>query len=199
LLCYVGEVEEGERAIAPFRALATPLADTVGQKPYPQMYEPAETGPDEEVARSLFIDTVDKGVAEKIVEHLRASTAPLAVAQIRVLGGAMARVSADATAFAHRERRIMVALGAVYERTEETAMHEEWVGTFAAALRQGDGGVYVNFLGDEGEARIREAYPRATFERLAEIKGRYDSTNLFRLNQNIPPATGGRAGLDAAS
>ena len=199
MLVYAGEVEEGERAIAPFRALATPLADTVGQKPYPQMYEPAEPGPDEEVARSLFIDTVDKGVAEKIVEHLRASTAPLAVAQIRVLGGAMARVSAGATAFAHRERRIMVALGAVYERPEETAMHEEWVGTFAAALRQGDGGVYVNFLGDEGEARIREAYPRATFERLAEIKGRYDSTNLFRLNQNIPPATGGRAGLDAAS
>lgn len=57
-------------------------------------------------------------------------------------------------------------------------------------MRQGDGGVYVNFLGDEGEARIREAYPGATFERLAEIKGRYDSTNLFRLNQNIPPATG---------
>jgi FAD/FMN-containing dehydrogenase len=199
LLCYAGEVDEGERAIAPFRALATPLADTVGPKPYPQMYEPAEPGPDEEVARSLFIDTVDSGVAEKIVEHLRASTAPLAVAQIRVLGGAMARVSADATAFTHRERGIMVALGAVYERAEETAMHEEWVGKFAAALRQGDGGVYVNFLGDEGKARIREAYPGATFERLAEIKGRYDSTNLFRLNQNIPPATGGRAGRDAAS
>jgi FAD/FMN-containing dehydrogenase len=199
LLCYAGEVDEGERAIAPFRALATPLADTVGPKPYPQMYEPAEPGPDEEVARSLFIDTVDSGVAEKIVEHLRASTAPLAVAQIRVLGGAMARVSADATAFTHRERGIMVALGAVYERAEETAMHEEWVGKFAAALRQGDGGVYVNFLGDEGKARIREAYPGATFERLAEIKGRYDSTNLFRLNQNIPPATGNRAGRDAAS
>src|SRR5215204_240094 len=199
LLCYAGEVDEGERAIAPFRALATPLADSVGPEPYPQMYEPAEPGPDEEVARSLFIDTVDSGVAEKIVEHLQASTAPLAVAQIRVLGGAMARVSADATAFTHRERGIMVALGAVYERPEETAMHEEWVGKFAAALRQGDGGVYVNFLGDEGEARIREAYPGATFERLAEIKGRYDSTNLFRLNQNIPPATGNRAGRDAAS
>jgi FAD/FMN-containing dehydrogenase len=199
LLCYAGEVDEGERAIAPFRELATPLADTVGRKPYPQMYEPAEPGPDEEVARSLFVDSFDSRVAQTIVEHLRASTAPLAVAQIRVLGGAMARVSADATAFTHRERGIMVALGAVYERPEETAMHEEWVGAFAAALREGDGGVYVNFLGDEGEARIREAYPGATFERLAEIKGRYDSRNLFRLNQNIPPATGSRAGRDAAS
>jgi hypothetical protein len=154
MLVYAGEVDEGERAIAPFRALATPLADTVGQKSYPQMYEPAEPGPDEEVARSLFIDTVDSGVAEKIVEHLRASTAPLAVAQIRVLGGAMARVPDEATAFAHRRRRIMVALGAVYERREETAEHEDWVTRFAAALEQGDTGVYVNFLGDEGEARV---------------------------------------------
>src|SRR5215213_10891287 len=199
MLVYAGEVDEGERAIAPFRALATPLADSVGPAPRPETYEPGKPRPDEEVARSLFIDTVDSGGAEKSVQHLQASTAPLAVAQIRVLGGAMARVSADATAFTHRERGIMVALGAVYERPEETAMHEEWVGKFAAALRQGDGGVYVNFLGDEGEARIREAYPRATFERLAAIKGRYDSTNLFRLNQNIPPATGGRAGRDAAS
>ena len=169
LLCYAGEVDEGERAIAPFRALVTPLADTVGPKPYPQMYEPAEPGPDEEVARSLFVDSFDSRVAQTIVEHLRASTAPLAVAQIRVLGGAMTRVSADATAFTHRERGIMVALGAVYERPEETATHEEWVGRFAAALRQGDGGVCVRFLGDEAR-RASVRHIGATFERLAEIK-----------------------------
>ena len=83
----------------------------------------------------------------------------------------------------------MVALGAVYERREETAEHEDWVTRFAAALEQGDTGVYVNFLGDEGEARVRAAYPGSTWERLVEIKGRYDPTNLFRLNQNIPTAT----------
>src|SRR5918994_5884700 len=87
MLVYTGEVEAGERAIAPFRALATPLADTVGPKPYPQMYEPAGPGPDEEVARSLFIDSVDSSVAETIFEYLQASTAPLAVAQLPGLGG----------------------------------------------------------------------------------------------------------------
>jgi FAD/FMN-containing dehydrogenase len=189
MLVYTGEVEAGERAIAPFRALATPLADTVGPKPYPQMYEPTGPGPDEEVARSLFIDSVDSRVAETIVEHLQASSAPLAVAQLRVLGGAMARVPAEATAFAHRKRQIMVALGAVYEHREEEAVHEDWVTSFAAALGQGDAGVYVNFLGDEGEGRVREAYPGSTWDRLAAIKGRYDPTNLFRLNQNIAPAT----------
>ena len=86
----------------------------------------------------------------------------------------------------------MVNVAALYERPNEATVHEDWVTTFAAALRQGEGGAYVNFLGDEGEGRIREAYPGSTFERLAAIKGRYDPTNLFRLNQTIPPATEGR-------
>ena len=188
MMVYAGEVGKSGRAIAPFRSLAKPLVDTVGPKPYPEMYEPMGPGPDEEVARSLFMDSFGGGAAETIVEYLRASSAPMAVAQLRVLGGAMARVPAEATAFAHRERRIMVALGAVYERRVERAEHKDWVTRFAAALEHGDGGVYVNFLGDEGDGRVRAAYPGSTWDRLAEIKGRYDPTNLFSLNQNIPPA-----------
>src|ERR671917_142077 len=192
MMVYAGEVDEGERVVAPFRALATPLIDTVGPKPFPEVDEPMGPGPDEEVARSLFMDSFDGNAAETIVEYLRASSAPMAVAQLRTLGGAMARVPVGATAFAHRRRRIMVALGAVYARREETAEHEDWVTRFAAALEQGDAGVYVNFLGDEGEGRVREAYPASTWDRLARIKGRYDPTNLYRLNQNIAPATEGR-------
>jgi hypothetical protein len=101
------------------------------------------------------LDAVDERAATEIVEQLEASTAQFAVAQLRVLGGAMARVPVEATAFAHRARRVMVALGAVYERAEETPAHEEWVTRFAAALSDGRPGVYVNFLGDEGEARAR--------------------------------------------
>jgi FAD/FMN-containing dehydrogenase len=138
----------------------------------------------------MFTDVVDPGRAESVIDHLRASTASMAVAQFRVLGGAMARVAPDATAFAHRGRRIMVNVAALYERREEADVHEAWVARLAAALRQGDPGVYVNFLGDEGSERIREAYPGSTWERLRAIKRRYDPTNLFRLNQNIPPAAG---------
>jgi FAD/FMN-containing dehydrogenase len=193
LLCWAGEVEAGERAVARFRGLATPFADMVRPMPYPEIYQFTEggPGPDHEAARSLFLDAVDGATAETIVEHLRASTAPLAVAQLRVLGGAMARVPADATAFAHRGRRIMAALGAVWERPEEAATHQAWVTGFAAALRQGDPDVYVNFVGDEGPARVREAYPGSTWERLAAVKRRYDPGNLFRRNQNIPPAPPG--------
>jgi FAD/FMN-containing dehydrogenase len=190
MLVYAGESEAGERVIAPFRALGTPIADMVKPIRYPEIYPPEE-GDYHPVAsaRTMFLDTIDRPVAETIVEYLQASSAQMAVAQIRVLGGAMARVPAGATAFAHRSSRIMVNVAALYERPDEAAEHEPWLSGFAAALRQGEGGAYVGFLGDEGEARIREAYPGSTFDRLAAIKGRYDPTNLFRLNQNIPPAT----------
>jgi FAD/FMN-containing dehydrogenase len=190
LMAYAGEVEDGERTIAPFRSLAEPIADMVKPMRYPEMYGPDEPGPDEEVARSMFIDAVDVDVAGAIVERLRASTAMMAVAQLRVLGGAMARVPDEATAFAHRKRRIMVALGAVFENREEETAHGEWVEDFAAALHQGESGVYVGFLGDEGEERVRAAYPGTTWERLTAVKARYDPENLFSLNQNIPPKTG---------
>jgi FAD/FMN-containing dehydrogenase len=190
MLVYAGEgVEAGKRAVAPFRALAEPIVDMLKPMPYPEIYPPEDDDfHPTAVARTMFIDTIDRDVSQTILEHLRASDAPMRVAQIRVLGGAMARVPAEATAFAHRSSGIMVNVAAFYEGTEERAAREAWVSHFAAALRQGEGGAYVGFLGEEGEERVREAYPKSTWDRLAEIKRRYDPTNVFRLNQNIPPA-----------
>ena len=104
-----------------------------------------------------------------------------------VLGGAMARVPVDATAFGHRRQPIMMNVAAVYPTPAVTPEHQAWVSDFVAALHPGPG-AYVNFLGDEGPERVREAYPEPTWDRLTKIKARYDPTNLFRLNQNIPPA-----------
>jgi FAD/FMN-containing dehydrogenase len=187
-LAYAGDVEAGQRVIAAFRALATPIADLVRPMPYPEIYPPEEEGfHPTAVSRTMFVDAVDGDARAAIVDHLEASTAPMRVAQLRVLGGAMARVPAEATAFAHRASRLMVNLAAIYQRPEDAEKHRAWVDRFAAALRDGDARAYVNFLADEGEARIREAYPGPTRERLAAIKARFDPTNLFRLNQNIPP------------
>jgi hypothetical protein len=188
MLCYAGAVEAGERAVAPFRALATPIIDMVKPGRYPEMYPPDdESYHPIATSRTMFIDSVDRGVAETIVEHLNATDAQMRVAQLRVLGGAMARVPVDATAFAHRRSRIMVNCAALYERPDQAAVYEPWVRGFAAALKQDDDGAYVNFLVDEGQARVRAAYPGKTWVRLAAIKRRYDPTNLFRVNQNIPP------------
>jgi FAD/FMN-containing dehydrogenase len=187
LLCYAGDAEAGERALAPFRALADPIADMVQPMPYAGLFEPADDMEVvEESARSLFMDGVDSRAATAIVEQLRATTAPMAVAQLRVLGGAMARVPAEATAFAHRDRRVMAGVGCVYQDAGERPTHEAWADGFAAALRGGPG-VYVNFLSNEGPDRVREAYPGRTWDRLIEVKRRYDPGNLFRLNQNTPP------------
>jgi len=190
LLVFAGPIEAGEAAVAPFRSLAEPIMDTVGPMPYPKMFEEPE-GADEyhptAVARTMFVDRIDRAVAGTIVSTLESSDAALRVAQIRVLGGAMARVAADATAFAHRSSKIMVNLAAFYEGPEDRLIREAWVADFETALRQEDAGAYVNFLGDEGGARVRDAYPGPTWDRLAAIKARYDPDNLFRRNQNIPP------------
>jgi FAD binding domain/Berberine and berberine like len=189
MLAYAGDVEDGERAIAPFRALATPIADMVRPMSYPEMYPPEE----EEfrpvaVGHTMFMDSVDRGAAETILERIQASSAMMAVTQIRVLGGAVARVPADATAYAHRDSRIMVNVAALYQQPEERPAHEAWVHGLAGELLQDDNGAYVGFLADEGETRVRAAYPGPTWDRLRRVKRRYDPDNLFRLNQNIPPA-----------
>jgi len=187
LLCWAGDAEAGERAVAPFRALAEPIVDMVRPMAYAGLFEPADDMEVvEESARTMFMDAFDARAAATILEQLQATTAPMAVAQLRVLGGAMARVPADATAFAHRDRPVMAGVGCVYQDAGERATHEAWADGFAAALRGGPG-AYVNFLSDEGPDRVREAYPGPTWDRLVEVKRRYDPGNLFRRNQNIPP------------
>jgi FAD/FMN-containing dehydrogenase len=190
-MAHAGGGDAGERAIAPFRALAAPIADMVRPMRYPEIYLPDQEGfHPVAAARTMFIDSVDRSTAETIIERLEGSSAQMAATQLRVLGGAMARVPEDATAFAHRRSRIMANVAALYEQPDEREVHEKWVTDYAATLRQEDAGAYVNFLGNEGEVKVRDAYPGSTWDRLAEIKRRYDPTNLFRLNQNIPPANG---------
>ena len=191
MLCYAGDAEAGQRALAPFRDLAEPLADMLQPAPYTVMFPPEE-GEEEfhptAVAHTMFMDTVDRQMADTIMEQLQASDAPVRAVQLRALGGAMARVPVEATAFAHRHSRIMANVAAFYEGPADRDRRQAWVDGAAAALQQGDEGAYVNFLGDEGPERVRRAYPGSTWARLVEVKRRYDPDNLFRRNHNIPPA-----------
>jgi FAD/FMN-containing dehydrogenase len=190
-LAFSGDPEAGERAMAPFRALATPLMDEVKPMPYPEMFPPEPDGDSYHpmaVGFTMFVEGIDGDAARTIVEHLEASDASMRATQLRVLGGAMARVPADATAFAHRSCRVMAIVVSFYEGPEDKVVREEWVHRFADALDQGTEGAYVNFVGDEGEEGVRSAYPGETWDRLAALKARFDPTNLFRLNQNVPPA-----------
>jgi FAD/FMN-containing dehydrogenase len=189
LMTYAGDVEAGVHAVAPFRALAEPLADMLRPMAYPEMYPPEdESYRPIAVARTMFLGSVDRRAAETILERIQASSAMMAAAQLRVLGGAAARVPDDATAYAHRGSRIMANVAAIAATLDELPQHEAWVRDLSAELHDGDDGAYAGFLADEGEERVRAAYPGATWERLARVKAQYDPDNVFRLNQNIPPA-----------
>jgi FAD/FMN-containing dehydrogenase len=189
LMTFAGEAEAGQGAIAPFRSLATPITDMVRPVPYPEIYPPEQPHFHPiATSRTMFVDEIDRPGIEAMLERLETSTAMMRSVQIRVLGGAMARVPKEATAFAHRDRRFMVNVAALYERPEQAEEYAPWVADLAAQLQRGPVGAYVGFLGDEGEARVHDAYPKPTWDRLVEVKSRYDPTNLFRLNQNVRPA-----------
>ena len=188
LVAWCGDIDEGQKVMDRFRGLAQPIADMVQEMPYPEIYGPE----DEEyrplaVAQTMWADSFDRATAETVLRFLEDSDAPMRVAQLRVLGGAMARVPNDATAFAHRDRKMMINVASFYEGPGDRPRREAWVSDFAEALSDGDPSGYVGFLADEGPDRVRAAYPGDTWDRLRRVKAQYDPDNLFRLNQNIPP------------
>jgi len=187
-VCYAGDPNTAERAIKPLRSLATRIVDMVKPMPHAQIYPPEDpsyhpigTG------RNLMVDAIDRRSAESIMDYLGSSTATFSVAQLRVLGGAVSRVPDDATAYAHRSRFAMINIGNILQSVDELAAIKPWVDSFAKAIQRGPEAAYVNFLTDEGPARVRQAYPGTTYDRLVAIKTRYDPTNLFHRNQNIAP------------
>lgn len=187
MLAFAGDAAAAERVIAPFRALG-PIVDMVKPGPYAGMFPPED--PDFHpmaAVWTMFMNEVDGIAAKTIVDTLSGASASFSAVQLRVLGGAAARVPADATAYAHRSSPIMVNVMALYT-AEDKSRQQAWVEAFAASLRQSEQGAYVNFLGAEGAERVRAAYPGRTWERLRAIKAKYDPGNFFRLNQNIEPA-----------
>ena len=189
MMAYAGDVETGERVVAPFRSLGTPLADMVRPMSYPEMFLPEEEGFHPLAAfHTGFADTIGTTEAETILEHLQEPVGMMRVTQLRTLGGAIARVPVEATAFAHRNQPIMLNIASLYERPDQRGASQAWVDGLVDGLGQRGSAAYSNFVGDEGPQRVHAAYPGATWDRLAAIKAHYDPTNLFRMNQNIQPA-----------
>ncbi|MEA2573102.1 MAG: hypothetical protein QOH93_400 [Chloroflexia bacterium] len=192
--CYAGDPQEGQQAIAPLRGLGTPITQMVQPMPYPVIFQLSAEATASRPAsvRSHFLDGLDDSTAAALVEHLDRAASRQGLIQFRVLGGAMSRPSSDSTAFGHRDKPYMVTLinawmGAPADAAQ-VAQHRAWTEQAWHLLQPHSTGAYVNFLGDEGDEAIHQAYPPATYARLAEIKQRYDPTNLFKGNRNILPA-----------
>ena len=158
ILVYAGQVEAGERALAPFRALAAPFVDMLHPMRYPEVYPPEESEyHPTAIGHTMFLDTIDRDVAETIIDYLQSSDATIRVAQLRVLGGAMARVPVEATAFAHRRSRIMVNLAA-FTRTRGPGCTQSLGGGFRRGRTTGRLRRVRGLPGRRGRAaRVREA------------------------------------------
>ncbi len=192
--CYVGDPEESEQAYAPLRNLGggAPLADTIAPLPYPALFEMTKMGETHrpQAIRAGFMTAIDDAALDAIVDAVGHATSPFGAVMLRVLGGAIARVPAEAAAFSHRDKPIYFGVSNAWEdpRDPRAEDHAAWTESLWRVLAPRTAGAYANFLGDEGDDRVRAAYSPANFARLAAIKRRYDPDNVFRLNANIPPA-----------
>lgn len=186
MFVYAGDPSEGQAAIAPFIAVAKPYGVAALPMPYPGIYEftreAGERHPS--TTRSLFFDAMPDAVIDMLLSALNDAPAPTMV-QLRVFGGAMGRVPVEATAFAHRGAAAQVTIINPFPTPESVEPATAWNRALFGALEPMSSGVYVNFLEDEGDARVRAAYPGSTYERLAAVKRRYDPANVFHRNQNV--------------
>jgi FAD/FMN-containing dehydrogenase len=191
-LCYCGPLEEGERVVSPVRRFGTPLADLIRPKSYLTMITLADLGAPAgrcyyEKARTLS-DLSDEAI-KMMAEYAAACTSPLSQVLIQHVHGAASRVDPSETAFALREESYVMSIVSAWdgEEASETNQHIEWTHAFWREMEPFEShGVYVNFLGEEGDGRVRAAYG-FNYERLVALKNRYDPTNFFALNQNIKP------------
>jgi FAD/FMN-containing dehydrogenase len=190
--CYVGDLDAGQRVLAPLRTLAgrTPIADTTGPMPYTSLYDltamSAVSRP--HAIRNAYLRELTDETIDIVLDFVGRATSPFGLVALRELGGAMARVPVDATAFAHRDKAFYVAADNAWDDEPHPEQHVAWTEAFWRAVAPHTDGAYAGFLGDEGDDRVRAAYPPSTYARLATIKRRYDPDNLFRVNSNVPPA-----------
>lgn len=188
--CYSGSVEDGEKVVRPLREFGSPVLDLCEPKTFLEhqsMFDPSFPHGRWYYMRSCDVDELSDEVIDITVEHSMRIRSPLTSFPIWQMGGAVSRVSDKETAFDGREAGHTFNITSMTASKEGFAEEREWARGFWEALAPYHRGVYVNFLMDEGDDRVREAYGEAKFDRLRGLKRRYDPENVFRLNQNISP------------
>jgi FAD/FMN-containing dehydrogenase len=189
---YVGPVDDGRAALRELRQFGAPVADLFGPTPYTvlqSMVDAAAPPGLPSYARSEWLTPLDDAGIDAVVSAAEQMTSPMSQVLLRIMGGAIADIDEEATAFRYRSAHIMATIASLWPQiTDPGDEHRAWARHSWERLRQWSaGGGYVNHLCEEGPERIREAYGAATWNRLMELKRRYDPGNVFHLNQNVPP------------
>lgn len=192
---YAGDAADGARATAPLSNLGTPIASVLQPQPYEafqQAFDPLLAPGARNYWKSSDFDELEDGALDLFVEAARAIPSPECEIFIAQLGGAMARVAPDATAYAGRDAHYIMNVHGRWRSPSDDQTVRTWARrVFTDTAPYATGGGYVNFLTEDERGRVPSAYG-LNYERLSEIKQRLDPDNLFRMNHNIPPATGAR-------
>jgi FAD/FMN-containing dehydrogenase len=188
--CYSGPVAEGERVLAPLQRFGRPVLDLCKPKPFlthQAMFDPSFRRGCYYYVRSCDVAALEDGVIDAICEHGLRIESPVTSLALWQMGGAVARVSDADTAFHGRNAGFTFNINGNTETAAGFEAERQWARDFWTALEPYHTSVYVNFLMEEGEERVRQAYGSEKFDRLKRLKRKYDPTNLFRMNQNIRP------------
>jgi hypothetical protein len=195
VLVWAGDVSEGQKAIAPLREIASPIADVVRPVPYLSIQSMLDGGAPHGMHyywKSHRLPNLSDKVIDVLVRRVESITSPFSQVSGWAVGGAVSRVDPDATAVGEREAGFEMNIVAAWPPTDpDGPRHTAWVREGWEELRPHSAGVYANFLSDEGAAGVEAAYGER-LKRLTALKDRYDPTNFFRLNANIPPGERGR-------
>lgn len=188
--CYAGPIEDGERVVRPLKEFGSPVLDLCQPKPYlahQQMFDPSFRPGWWYYVRSCDVAELADDVIDIVVEHGTRITSPVSSIALWQMGGAVARVGEDATAFNGRHAGFTFNINGNSQTADGFEAERQWARDYWSALAPHHTSVYVNFLMEEGEDRVRQAYGADKYDRLKALKRAYDPTNFFRLNQNIKP------------
>jgi FAD/FMN-containing dehydrogenase len=188
--CYSGPVEEGERVLAPLKGFGRPVLDLCRPKPFlahQAMFDPSFRRGCWYYVRSCDVAALEDGVIDAVCEHGLRIESPVTSLALWQMGGAVARVDDADSAFHGRNAGFTFNINGNTETEAGFEAERQWARDFWSALAPYHTSVYVNFLMEEGEERVKEAYGEAKLARLKSLKRKYDPTNLFRVNQNIRP------------
>jgi FAD/FMN-containing dehydrogenase len=188
-----GPAAAGEKVLAPLRAFGSPLLDDIARKPYTVVQQAFDAGfpaGTRNYWKSSYLSAVGQNCIEALVEHANRAPSPMCLVAIEhMIGGAVARVGADDTAFGSRNAEYNLLLLGMSADPELDAANKDWArSAWKATQPFSTGGVYVNYMDRDEPERVADAYGAKHYARLVELKKRYDSDNLFRLNQNIAPS-----------
>ncbi len=195
-ICSIGDPGDDEHLLAPLRSLGTPLYDSIARKPltaHQTMFDASVPPRNGYYWKSHYLSGLADETITTLVEHHLAAPQPWSYSLLAQLGGAIANVPADATAYPHRDAPFLININGVTDRSEDDEAAISWTrACFDAMSQHSTGGVYVNFVGNEGDERVRAAYGPA-YDRLARIKAKYDPDNVFSTNQNVRPTRADRS------